>query len=156
ISDSVSLILRIVPLCPEEGKPDIVPPEVILFQKDSTSPVVCHATGFFPKEVMISWQKNGVDLHENMELRDTSPNQNGTFQKRSVLTVSPEELDKNEYTCVVQHSGLEKDLVLRVADRRVLNTGGALVGVIVGILVAVLLVLIGVGFFIWRKRNEKS
>ncbi|XP_035382120.1 BOLA class I histocompatibility antigen, alpha chain BL3-7-like [Electrophorus electricus] len=133
-----------------------VPPEVILFQKDSTSPVVCHATGFFPKEVMISWQKNGVDLHENMELRETSPNQNGTFQKRSVLTVSPEELDKNEYTCVVQHSGLEKDLVLRVADRRVLNTGGALVGVIVGILVAVLLVLIGVGFFIWRKRNEKS
>uniref|UniRef100_A0A4W4E2R4 Ig-like domain-containing protein n=1 Tax=Electrophorus electricus TaxID=8005 RepID=A0A4W4E2R4_ELEEL len=133
------------------------PPEVTLFQKDSSSPAVCHATGFFPRGVEISWQKNGVDLHENVELRETSPNQNGTFQKRSVLTVSPEELDKNEYTCVVQHSGLEKDLVLRVADRRVLNTGGALVGVIVGILVAVLLlVLIGVGFFIWRKRNEKS
>ncbi|KAL7839163.1 hypothetical protein SRHO_G00258210 [Serrasalmus rhombeus] len=42
-----------------------VPPEVSLFQKDSSSPVVCHATGFFPKAVMISWQKNGEDLHED-------------------------------------------------------------------------------------------
>uniref|UniRef100_A0A4W4DMK6 Ig-like domain-containing protein n=1 Tax=Electrophorus electricus TaxID=8005 RepID=A0A4W4DMK6_ELEEL len=79
---------------------------IVCYPKDSTSPVVCHATGFFPKEVMISWQKNGEDLHENMELRETLPNQDGTFQKRSILTVSPEELDKNDYTCVVHHSGL--------------------------------------------------
>uniref|UniRef100_A0AAY5F493 Ig-like domain-containing protein n=1 Tax=Electrophorus electricus TaxID=8005 RepID=A0AAY5F493_ELEEL len=103
----------------------------VLWGDDPPSVVVCHATGFFPKEVMISWQKNGVDLHENMELRETSPNQNGTFQKRSVLTVSPEELDKNEYTCVVQHSGLEKDLVLRVWRSTVMSqtgvSGGGLV-----------------------------
>uniref|UniRef100_A0AAR2K0K3 Immunoglobulin C1-set domain-containing protein n=1 Tax=Pygocentrus nattereri TaxID=42514 RepID=A0AAR2K0K3_PYGNA len=68
-----------------------VRPEASLFQKDSSSPVVCHATGFFPKAVMISWQKNGEDLHEDVELRETLPNQDGTFQKRSVLTVSPEE-----------------------------------------------------------------
>ncbi|KAK1784202.1 hypothetical protein P4O66_020686 [Electrophorus voltai] len=100
-----------------------VSPEVTLLQKDSSSPVVCHAKGFFPREVKISWKKNGKDLNENMELTETLPNHDGTFQKRSILTVSPEELDKNEYTCVVHHSGLEKDLVLRMADRRVLNTG---------------------------------
>ncbi|KAG9261548.1 BOLA class I histocompatibility antigen, alpha chain BL3-6-like, partial [Astyanax mexicanus] len=81
-----------------------VRPEVSLFQKDSSSPVVCHATGFFPKAVMISWQKNGEELNEDVELRETLPNQDGTFQKRSVLTVSPEELKNNKYTCVVQHS----------------------------------------------------
>uniref|UniRef100_A0A4W4F042 Ig-like domain-containing protein n=1 Tax=Electrophorus electricus TaxID=8005 RepID=A0A4W4F042_ELEEL len=81
------------------------PPEVTLFQKDSSSPVVCHATGFFPRELMISWKKNGEDLHENMELRETLPNQDGTFQKRSILTVSPEDLNNNKYTCVVQHIG---------------------------------------------------
>ncbi|KAI4897423.1 hypothetical protein NFI96_031986, partial [Prochilodus magdalenae] len=43
----------------------IFPPEVDLLQKDSSSPVVCHATGFFPKNVMISWQKNGEDLNED-------------------------------------------------------------------------------------------
>ncbi|KAI4896299.1 hypothetical protein NFI96_027928 [Prochilodus magdalenae] len=60
-----------------------VPPEVSLFQKDSSSPVVCHATAFFPKAVMISWKKNGEDLYEGVELRETLPNQDGTFQRRS-------------------------------------------------------------------------
>ncbi|KAK1806921.1 hypothetical protein P4O66_005408, partial [Electrophorus voltai] len=55
------------------------PPEVTLFQKDSSSPVVCHATSFF------SWQKNGKGLHENMELRETSPIHDGPFQKSSIL-----------------------------------------------------------------------
>ncbi|KAK1806246.1 hypothetical protein P4O66_000128 [Electrophorus voltai] len=76
----------------------------------------------FPREVIIFWKKNGEDLDENMELTETSPYQNGTFQKRRILAVSPEELDKNKYTCVVQHGGLEKELVLRVSDHRVLNT----------------------------------
>ncbi|XP_076855086.1 BOLA class I histocompatibility antigen, alpha chain BL3-7-like isoform X2 [Brachyhypopomus gauderio] len=134
-----------------------VSPEVSLFQKDSSSPVVCHATGFFPRGVEISWQKNGEDLHENVNLTETLPNQDGTFQKRSILTVSPEELDRNDYTCVVQHSGLEKEGVLRVTERRVLNTGGVSVGVIVGVVVSLLLVLIGcVVFFIWRKKKKNA
>ncbi|KAI4877478.1 hypothetical protein NFI96_022247, partial [Prochilodus magdalenae] len=48
-----------------------VPPEISLFQKDSSSPVVCHATGFFPEAVKISWKKNGEDLYEGFELRET-------------------------------------------------------------------------------------
>ncbi|XP_037387608.1 H-2 class I histocompatibility antigen, Q10 alpha chain-like isoform X2 [Pygocentrus nattereri] len=131
-----------------------VRPEASLFQKDSSSPVVCHATGFFPKAVMISWQKNGEDLHEDVELRETLPNQDGTFQKRSVLTVSPEELNRHNYTCIIQHSSLEKKMVLLVSERRVLSAGGS-VGIIIGAVVAVLLlVLIGcVGVFIWKKKQ---
>ncbi|XP_053084821.1 BOLA class I histocompatibility antigen, alpha chain BL3-7 isoform X2 [Pangasianodon hypophthalmus] len=97
-----------------------VRPEASLFQKHSPSPeVVCHATGFFPKAVMISWQKDGEDVYEDVELRETLPNQDGSFQKRSILTVPAEELQKHTYTCVIQHSSLEKELVLpvRVPDR---------------------------------------
>uniref|UniRef100_A0A3B1K568 Ig-like domain-containing protein n=1 Tax=Astyanax mexicanus TaxID=7994 RepID=A0A3B1K568_ASTMX len=112
-----------------------VAPEVSLFQKDSSSPVVCHATGFFPKAVMISWQKNGEDLNEGVELRETVPNQDGTFQKRSILTLSPEELNRNQYTCIVQHEGLKKKL--QVSDRE------ESVGIIVGAVMAVLLVITG-------------
>ncbi|KAI4886119.1 hypothetical protein NFI96_022458, partial [Prochilodus magdalenae] len=129
-----------------------VPPEVSLFQKDSSSPVVCHATGFFPKAVTISWQKNGDDLYEDVDLRETLPNQDDTFQRRSILTVSPEELDRNEYTCVVQHGGLEKEIRLQVSDHL---TGGGSVDVTVGACVAVLLLLPGlVGVLIWRKKQS--
>ncbi|KAL7839179.1 hypothetical protein SRHO_G00258370 [Serrasalmus rhombeus] len=127
-----------------------VPPEVSLFQKDSSSPVVCHATGFFPKAVMISWQKDGEDLHEDVELRETLPNQDGTFQKRSVLTVSPEELNRHDYTCTIKHSSLEKEMVKPVRD---LSAGGS-VGITIGAVVAVLLLIIGgVGVFIWKKKQ---
>ncbi|XP_036418341.1 H-2 class I histocompatibility antigen, Q9 alpha chain-like isoform X2 [Colossoma macropomum] len=141
-----------------------VPPEASLFQKDSSSPVVCHATGFFPKAVMISWQKNGEDLHEDVELRETLPNQDGTFQKRSILTVSAEELNRNQYTCVIQHSSLEKKVVLQVSDR----TGGGSADTITGdyrfntgiavMVVLVLLLIIVAGLFVWRwwrKRRRR-
>ncbi|KAL7836291.1 hypothetical protein AOLI_G00275750 [Acnodon oligacanthus] len=98
-----------------------VPPEASLFQKDSSSPVACHATGFFPEAVMISWQENGEDLPEDVELRETLPNQDGTFQKRRVLTVSPEELTRHDYTCIFQHSSLEEEMVLQVSDNGVLS-----------------------------------
>ncbi|KAF5888069.1 BOLA class I histocompatibility antigen, alpha chain BL3-7-like, partial [Clarias magur] len=91
-------------------------PEVSVFQINSPSPeVVCHATGFFPKAVMITWQKDGEDVHEDVvELRETLPNQDGSFQKRSILKVPAEELQKHTYTCGVQHSSLEKELVREV------------------------------------------
>uniref|UniRef100_A0A3B1IJ64 Ig-like domain-containing protein n=1 Tax=Astyanax mexicanus TaxID=7994 RepID=A0A3B1IJ64_ASTMX len=133
-----------------------VAPEVSLFQKDSSSPVVCHATGFFPKAVMISWQKNGEDLNEGVELRETVPNQDGTFQKRSILTLSPEELNRNQYTCIVQHEGLKKKL--QVSDRtdEALSdvAGEESVGIIVGAVMAVLLVITGcAGVFISKKKT---
>ncbi|KAM9446989.1 BOLA class I histocompatibility antigen, alpha chain BL3-6-like [Clarias gariepinus] len=92
-----------------------VSPEVSVFHKQSPSPeVVCHATGYFPTPLNITWQKDGEDVHEDVELRETLPNQDGSFQKRSILKVPAEELQKHNYTCVVQHSSLEEDLVREV------------------------------------------
>uniref|UniRef100_A0AAR2IM24 Ig-like domain-containing protein n=1 Tax=Pygocentrus nattereri TaxID=42514 RepID=A0AAR2IM24_PYGNA len=127
-----------------------VPPEASLFQKDSSSPVVCHATGFFPKAVMISWQKNGEDLHEDVELRETLPNQDGTFQKRSVLTVSPEQRKGNEYTCVVQHPGLKTEL--RLSDPRVLSGDSCRARLRAFVAVLCFAVIVCVGVFVWRRK----
>ncbi|XP_058231694.1 BOLA class I histocompatibility antigen, alpha chain BL3-6-like [Hemibagrus wyckioides] len=93
------------------------PPTASVIQKHSPSPeVVCHATGFFPKEVMISWRKDGEDVNEDVELRETLPNQDGSFQKRSILKVPAEDLQKHTYTCVIQHSSLKEELVLNVRN----------------------------------------
>ncbi|KAL7839197.1 hypothetical protein SRHO_G00258550 [Serrasalmus rhombeus] len=102
---------------------------------------------------MISWQKNGEDLYEDVELRETLPNQDGTFQKRSVLTVSPEELTRHNYTCIIQHSSLEKEVVLKVSDLRV--SGGVWMGIIIGAVVTVL-IIIGVGVFVWMKKQQQT
>ena len=78
-----------------------VSPEVTLFQKDSG--VVCHSTGFYPEEVVITWKKDGEDLHKDVNMGETLPNGDGTFQKRAELTVSPEERKKGHFTCEVEH-----------------------------------------------------
>ncbi|XP_062874418.1 BOLA class I histocompatibility antigen, alpha chain BL3-6-like [Trichomycterus rosablanca] len=121
------------------------PPEVSVFHKrSSSSELVCHATGFFPRGLMMFWQKDGEELHEDVDDRETLPNQDGTFQKRAVLRVSPEELKEHEYTCVVQHSSLEKDLVLPVPDP------DALIWIIVG---AVIVLALIAGVLIWKFSN---
>lgn len=80
-----------------------VSPEVSLLQKDPSSPVTCHVTGFYPEQVAISWLKNGQDHDEDVDLGLPLPNEDGTFQKMSTLRVTPDELKKNEYSCVVEH-----------------------------------------------------
>ncbi|KAF5893596.1 BOLA class I histocompatibility antigen, alpha chain BL3-7-like isoform X2, partial [Clarias magur] len=128
-----------------------VRPEVSVFQKHwSPSPeLVCHATGFFPRAVMITWQKDGEDVHEDVELRETLPNQDGSFQKRSILKVPAEELQKHTYTCVVQHSSLEKELVREVPK------GGAPIAIITAVVVALIaLVTVVAGIVFWKKKNS--
>ncbi|KAG7318665.1 hypothetical protein KOW79_018420 [Hemibagrus wyckioides] len=126
------------------------PPTASVIQKHSPSPeVVCHATGFFPKEVMISWRKDGEDVNEDVELRETLPNQDGSFQKRSILKVPAEHLQKHTYTCVIQHSSLKEELVLEVPK------GGGLMPIIVGVLVAlIVLVAVVAGIMVWKKKNS--
>ncbi|XP_060763782.1 BOLA class I histocompatibility antigen, alpha chain BL3-7-like [Neoarius graeffei] len=127
-----------------------VRPEASVFHKHSPSPeVVCHATGFFPKAVTITWQKDGEDLTEDVKLTETLPNQDGSFQKRSILKVPAEELQKHKYTCVIQHSSLEMEL-----EREVPKDGGQ-IGVIIGVVVAVVaLVAVVAGVVFMKKRNS--
>ncbi|XP_047674532.1 BOLA class I histocompatibility antigen, alpha chain BL3-7-like isoform X1 [Tachysurus fulvidraco] len=125
-------------------------PTASVFQKHSPSPeLVCHATGFFPKAVNITWRKDGEDVHEDVELRETLPNQDRSFQKRSILKVPAEELQKHTYTCVIQHSSLEKEIVLEVPK------GGGSMAIIIGVVVAlIVLVAVVAGIMVWKKKNS--
>ncbi|XP_052394751.1 major histocompatibility complex class I-related gene protein-like [Carassius gibelio] len=80
-------------------------PEVSLVQTDSSSPVVCHATDFYPSAVNITWLRNGEEHDEDVDLGETLPNEDGTFQKSSILRVTPDEWEKHQYVCVVEHEG---------------------------------------------------
>uniref|UniRef100_A0A8C1QB39 Ig-like domain-containing protein n=1 Tax=Cyprinus carpio TaxID=7962 RepID=A0A8C1QB39_CYPCA len=92
----------------EYGKSSLektVSPQVSLLQKSSSSPVTCHATGFYPSGVTISWMKNDQDHDEDVDLGELLPNEDGTFQRSSTIRVTPEEWKKNKFSCVVEHQG---------------------------------------------------
>uniref|UniRef100_A0A8C1RBA3 Ig-like domain-containing protein n=1 Tax=Cyprinus carpio TaxID=7962 RepID=A0A8C1RBA3_CYPCA len=91
-----------------------VSPQVSLLQKSSSSPVKCHATGFYPSGVTISWMRNGQDHDEDVDLGQLLPNEDGTFQRSSTIRVTPEEWKNNEFSCVVEHQGEAKTSFLRL------------------------------------------
>uniref|UniRef100_A0A671SCX0 Ig-like domain-containing protein n=1 Tax=Sinocyclocheilus anshuiensis TaxID=1608454 RepID=A0A671SCX0_9TELE len=86
-------------------KREEVSPLVSLLQKDSSSPVSCHATGFYPSAVTITWLKNGQQHDEDVDLGETLINEDGTFQKTVTLNIYLDDWKKHQYVCVVEHEG---------------------------------------------------
>uniref|UniRef100_A0AAY4CJN1 Ig-like domain-containing protein n=1 Tax=Denticeps clupeoides TaxID=299321 RepID=A0AAY4CJN1_9TELE len=136
-----------------------VPPQVSLLQTDPSSPVVCHATGFYPDKVMISWQKDGQDLHEDVHVNETLPNHDRTFQKRAELKVAPDVWKKNQFTCVVEHkSGDPIHMILTDEKIRTNSPGNNVLFIIAGSVVAALVliaVVVGVVMVVKRRSGER-
>ncbi|XP_055017319.1 class I histocompatibility antigen, F10 alpha chain-like [Boleophthalmus pectinirostris] len=85
-------------------------PRVSFLQKTPSSPVTCHATGFYPDRAMLFWTKDGVELHEGVDPGEILPNHDGTFQMSVDLDMShlssvPPE-DWGHFECMFQLSGV--------------------------------------------------
>lgn len=132
-------------------------PLVSLLQKTSSSPVTCHATGFYPDRAMLYWTKDGEELHENVYPGEILPNHDGTFQMSVDLDVSslPFE-DWEKYKCVFKLSEVKEDILTRL-DRAVIRTNKKDYTPIIAAVLAVLGVAIFtvVGVVLYRRfRNN--
>ncbi|XP_047460649.1 major histocompatibility complex class I-related gene protein-like [Mugil cephalus] len=89
-------------------------PSVSLLQKTPSSPVSCHATGFYPDRVMMFWRKDGEEIHEGVQCGRTLPNHDGSFQMNVDLNISsvlPK--DWKRYDCVFHLCGV-KDIIIEL------------------------------------------
>ncbi|KAK7126394.1 hypothetical protein R3I94_017769 [Phoxinus phoxinus] len=129
-------------------------PEVSLLQKDLSSPVVCHATGFHPSGVTIIWLRNGVHHNEDVDLGETLKNEDGTFQRRSTIRVSPDEWKNNQFACVVEHGG---KTIQKTDDEIKSNyrpTNAHLLIITLVCVIEVIVLVIGAVFYIKFKKPE--
>ncbi|KAJ8000089.1 hypothetical protein DPEC_G00201230 [Dallia pectoralis] len=139
-----------------------VPPSVSLLQKTPSSPVTCHATGFYPNRVNVTWKKDGQEQKQDVEIGETLPNNDGTFQKSVHLTVNPEEWKNHKYQCVVQVSGIKEDFIMDLTENELkTNWGGpdtaSNIVPIIGVLIALVVVAaVIIGVVIWKKKSKNG
>lgn len=124
-------------------------PSVFLLQKSATSPVECHATGFYPDAAMLFWRKDGEEIHEGVVHDEILPNHDGTFQMSVELhmsVVSPFEWQR--YECVFQPAGTDDKIVTRlepatIRTNRVKSSSGTIPIVVASSLIVMLVLVYG-------------
>nr|QQG63310.1 MHC class I antigen [Melanogrammus aeglefinus] len=133
-------------------------PRVSLLQRSPSSPVVCHATGFFPDRVVVFWRRDGQDLQEQVDHGEVLPNHDGTFQVSVDLNLKavPQE-DWRRYQCVVQLRGIED--ISTPLDPALIRTNGGKSGITVPIIIGFVVLLLAaaaaaVGVLLYKKRND--
>uniref|UniRef100_UPI0037E70F76 class I histocompatibility antigen, F10 alpha chain-like n=1 Tax=Semicossyphus pulcher TaxID=241346 RepID=UPI0037E70F76 len=134
-------------------------PSVSLLQKTSSSPVSCHATGFYPNSAVMFWRKDGAELHEDVDHGEILPNHDGSFQMSVELKLPSESsADWGKYECVFQLSGVKEDIVTKLDKVAIRTNEVNSMHVTIGIIAAVLvlaLALIAAVVFMLKKRNAK-
>ncbi|XP_053280089.1 major histocompatibility complex class I-related gene protein [Pleuronectes platessa] len=148
----------------EQGRSSLlrtVPPRISLLQKSPSSPVSCHATGFYPDSAVLFWRREGEELHEDVVHGEVLPNHDGTFQMSAdlkVSSISPE--DWGRYECVFQIAGLKEDIVTQLDEDSVQSNREkptSMTFIIIFIIAAVALILLSavIGLVVHRRKKAQ-
>ncbi|XP_030596322.1 major histocompatibility complex class I-related gene protein-like isoform X2 [Archocentrus centrarchus] len=133
-------------------------PSVSLLQKSPSSPISCHATGFYPHRAMMFWRKDGEEIHEGVDHREILPNNDGTFQMSVDLKLSSVTLaDWERYDCVFHLSDVSSDIITKL-DKAVIRTNMEkptdMVISISAAVVVLALILIAAAAFVAHKKKK--
>ncbi|XP_073319275.1 major histocompatibility complex class I-related gene protein-like [Pagrus major] len=133
-------------------------PSVSLLQKTPSSPVSCHATGFYPHRAALVWRKDGEELHEEVDHGEILPNHDGTFQMSvdlNLSSVTPE--DWTRYDCVFQFSGVKEDIITKLEKDRIrtnwVKPSDMTVPVTAAVVVLALILIGAAGFIVYKKKK---
>ncbi|XP_066471735.1 major histocompatibility complex class I-related gene protein-like [Tiliqua scincoides] len=130
------------------------PPTIKVTRKDSQQgleTLLCQAHGFYPKEIDVTWRKDGEVRQEDTFHGVVSPNPDGTYYTWLSIEIDPKE--RSHYRCHVEHDGLQDPLDVAVKE----SVPDLLIIMVIASVILTVLVLIvaGVTFYI-KKRSEKA
>ncbi|XP_067849689.1 uncharacterized protein [Heptranchias perlo] len=132
--------------------------ERVTISNGSKWSVRCDVTGFYPRQLHISWEKLSQGKTESVASNDSGgelvSNDDGTFSKSSQISIAaPLEDDGNNYRCIVKHRSLPNDTIVE-AELIVPETNSiVIIGAIIG--VSVICALLAAGFCLYFRKYQK-
>ncbi|CAN8175841.1 unnamed protein product [Coccothraustes coccothraustes] len=126
------------------------PPDVHVSGREEHGTLIlsCHAYGFYPNTIAVSWMKGDETLDQETERGGTVPNSDGTFHTWARIEALPEE--REQYRCRVEHPGMPEPGIFAWEP----TSGGNLTVVVAVSVIAAILILIGFG--IWRLQSGNT
>uniref|UniRef100_A0A8U8BJZ5 Uncharacterized protein n=1 Tax=Geospiza parvula TaxID=87175 RepID=A0A8U8BJZ5_GEOPR len=120
------------------------PPDVHVSGREEHGTLIlsCHAYGFYPNTIAVSWMKGGETLDQETEGAGWLPNSGGTFHTWARIEV------------LVEHPGMPEPRIFTWEP----TSGGNLTVVVAVSIIAAILILIIVltGFSVWRLQSGNT
>ncbi|XP_040900787.1 boLa class II histocompatibility antigen, DQB*0101 beta chain-like isoform X2 [Toxotes jaculatrix] len=106
--------------------------------------LVCSVHDFYPKQIRVTWRRDGKTVTSDVTSTDELPNGNWLYQMHSYLEYTPRRGEK--ITCVVEHASLMSPKLydwdpIHESDRNKIAAGTA------GLLLGLIFLLAGVIYF---------
>uniref|UniRef100_A0A8C0UG85 Class I histocompatibility antigen, F10 alpha chain-like n=1 Tax=Cyanistes caeruleus TaxID=156563 RepID=A0A8C0UG85_CYACU len=129
-----------------------VAPDVHVSGKEEHGTLIlsCHVYGFYPNIITVNWMKGGEIWDQETEWGGIVPNSDGTFHTWARIEALPEEWE--QYRCRVEHPGMLEPGIFAWEP----TYGGNLDMVIAVSVIAAVLILVLIGFGIWRLQSGNT
>nr|XP_048690943.1 class I histocompatibility antigen, F10 alpha chain-like isoform X7 [Caretta caretta] len=112
---------------------------------DGLTTLSCKVSGFYPRDITVTWLRNGESRQQETYSEGILPSGDGTYQTWVTMEIDPK--IKGHYSCHVEHESLLEPLSVSW------EPNNNLIPTVAGVITAAVLIGVIIGVVVWKKKR---